>query len=240
MVKTLKEKLVAFSSDWSLATLIFHLAMFLAAVVVFFVGLESLTSFLLSGRMKSYEGIWTLMVAAFLGGIFFKQFWAEKEEWQWKSVVTPAEHEVISLVWGGVDLVDHKIRAIPGWIGIGVFALVLMINADFQFSWNYLQPATGAAFMAWGAYALVVQAPWSAYLGYIAVKEQTKQSSFFNYVLEAKVIKSGEWERIQTSQAPFNFNGTKQKYQTLKASEKYSDIRVMEESGKRQVRITFE
>jgi hypothetical protein len=195
---------------------------------------------MLSGRIKSYEGIWTLMVAAFLGGMFFKQFEAEKKEWQWKSVVTPAEHDVISLVWGGVILVDHKIRAIPGWIGIVVFALVLMINADFQFSWNYLQPAIGTAFMAWGAYALVVQAPWSAYLGYIAVKEQTKQSAFFNYVLEAKVVESGEWERIQTSQAPFDFNGTKQKYRSLTAHGKYSDIRVVEESGKRQVRVTFE
>lgn len=240
MIKTLREKLMTFSSDWSLATLIFHLAMLLAALVVFIVGLESLTPLLLSGRMKSYEGIWTLMVAAFLGGMFYKQFEAGKEEWQWKYVVTPAEHDVISLVWGGVILVDHKIRAIPGWIGIGVFALVLMINSDFQFSWNYLKPAIGTAFMAWGTYALVVQAPWAAYLGYIAVKKQTKQSSFFNYVLEAKVVKSGEWERIQTSQAPFDFNGTKQKYQSLKASEKYSDIRVVEESGKRQVRVTFE
>ena len=213
--------------------------MFLVALFIFIGGIEPSIALVFEGTVSSFPGIWTSMVAAFIGGMLWKQFTTAKDEWKWKQIITRPEHEFISWLWGGTIMVDHKIRAVPGWIGIAIFALTLIIKADFQFGWNNIRFAFGPAFMAWGAYGLVIQAPWSAYLSYAVIRENTKQSAFLDLVLEARGLDTGIWERIQILPMPFNINTALHKYQELIASKKYSDVRVVEESGKRQIRLTF-
>lgn len=242
MVETLKKKLRRFLSTSPFtfySGYLFYIAVFLVATFGFLAGLPSAWSLLTKGSMDSYAGIWTLMVATFFGGLLYKQFSSEKEDWQSKSVITPAEHQVAAFIWDSVDVVEHKDKEIPGWVGVGVFVLVLMVNAHFEFSWYYLKPALETAFMAWGAFALVVQAPWSASLGCDAERQSTKKSSYSYYVLEVKKNQSGEWERLLTAGEIADLEGALEQIKSLRESGKYSDMRLIEESGMRQVRMTF-
>lgn len=242
MVETLKKKLRRFLSTNPFtfySGCLFYIAFFLVAAIGFLAGLPSAWSLLTTGRIDSYAGIWTLMVATFFGGMLYKQFSSEREDWQSKSVITPVEHQVAAFIWNSVIDVEHKDKKIPGRVGVGVFVLVLMFNAQFEFSWHYLMPALGTAFMAWGAFALVVQAPWSASLGCDAERQSTKKSSYSHYVLEVKKNQSGEWERLLIAGEFTDVECALEQVKSLRASGKYSDMRVIEESGMRQVRMTF-
>ncbi len=217
----------------------FHLAMIVVAAFVFIIGVPIAWSMVTSGKIASIEGVWALMIATFFGGFLYKDASIEVEKWQSKTVIESHELVLAEHMWNSHSVAEHQYKNLPRGIGLAVFAVVLLFNCGFSFSEDSLRGAVGPAFMAWGAFALIVQAPWSADLRCSSEKRATKRSAFTYYVLEAKSSDTGKWERLHMAEDLSGFKGPLEQYRSLRVLGKYSDMRMTEESGMRQVRMTF-
>jgi len=241
MLNTLKAKLTLVMSHCAGSSAIIVFVGLVAAAIFFFLGIEPAGELLLVGRSDSIAGIWTVMAASFFGGHLSQFFAADRKQWESKTVITPAESAIAGLMWNGVYTAQaHEDGAKPGWIGIGLFVFILLINAGFDFDWDYISRALPAGLIAWGAYALIIQAPWSAYLRSVAEKRSTKRTSYTQYIIEAKRSSTAAWEKLHSSEDLNDCKEVLQKYKAGRVSGEYDEMRVVEEVGMRQVRMTFD
>lgn len=240
MISMIRTKISAFTTIPSGIGAFIFLAGVIVAVASFFLGLPAAADFLMTGRLEWTPAVWTLMGFSFFAGLLYQSSKTEATQWKTKSIITPAELEIASMMWNTVYMPKpHEDKSKPLWVGVGIFVLVLLIRCGFEFNWHSVSKALPQALMAWGAYALIIQTPWSAHLQLVAEKRATQRNEFSQYVIEARRASTDTWESLYISKDLDDCTDVLKKYAARKKAGEFNDIRVVEEEGIRQVRMTF-
>lgn len=240
MISMIRTKISDFTTVPSGIGIFLFLVGVIIAIVFFFLGLPAAADLLMTGKLEWTPAVWTLMGLSFFAGFLYHSSTAEATQWQTKSIITPAELEIASMMWNSVAVPKpHEDKSKPLWVGVGIFVLVLLIRCGFEFNWYYISQALPQALMAWGTYALLIQAPWSAHLQLVAEKRATQRNEFSQYVIEARRASTDTWESLYVSKDLDDCTEALKKYAAKKKAGEFNDIRVVEEEGIRQVRMTF-
>lgn len=240
MIAMIRAKLSANMAVLSGIGVFLYMGGVIVAVVFFFLGLPAAADFLLTGRLEWIPAVWTLMGFSFFAGLLYRSATDDATQWQTKSIITPAEQEIASMMWNSVNVPKpHEDKSKPLWVGFAIFILVWLIRFDFEFSWYSISQALPQALMVWGAYALIIQAPWSAHLQLIAEKRASQRNEFTQYVIEARNASMDTWESLYISKNLNDCTEALKNYAIRKRAGEFNDIRVVEEEGTRQVRMTF-
>lgn len=239
MISMIRTKLSEFTTSFSGSKELFVMGCGIAAIISLFIGLPGAINFIMHGKIEGISFAWTLMGLSFFAGIVYQSLETETKHWQTKSIITPTEQQVASIIWNATSSPDpHKDETIPVWIGIGVFAVALLARHNIESVWQDLFQTLPQALMAWGTYTLLIQLPWSASLRSSMAKRTTQRHEFIRYVIEAKTTTTDEWESLHSAKDLDDCNEVLKSYAERKKTGEFIDIRVIEEVGIRQVRIT--
>lgn len=190
------------------------------AIFFFMIGLLTIPNLLLAEKFTSMPSVWTLMVLSFLSGLLVRRFHHDAERW-------------------GTNSANYELQSIPYLLGIGVFFVILLIQSNFDFRWYFISQGWPQALMAWGVYALIIQLPWSCYLTLIAGKRETQSVEFVQYAIEVKRNSDAMWVKAFTVEDINSCSEMMKKYHVEKEAGNIHDLRMVEEEGIRQVRVTF-
>ena len=179
-----------------------------------FLGLFELPS-VFNGNQLSYLGIWALMVLTHISTNIATKFDVEASEWNQAFVV---------------ESKDQTLRML---IGVGLFAFTFLINFESLHGWIGVTKPLLQSFFVLGCYVLIVQAPWSSSAKLDAEKKESTKVFFENHTIEVKHI-NNEWKKKEVLNN-VRLRNAIELANELSASGNYKDIRVITESGYREV-----
>ena len=192
----------------------FYLPAGLVGLFAAFFGVLELPS-IFSGNQLSYMGTWTLMVFA-----YFSSMLASKSDEE-------------ANVWNQGFVVEAKEKALRACIGVGLFAVTFFNSYDSQHGWNGFPKLVLQSLFVVGCYVLIIQAPWGSLAKLEAGKKATTKVAFDRYIIQAIAQDSSEWEQVKALEN--DKRSAIDVAHELSSTSNYKDVRVVRESGYRDV-----
>lgn len=201
----------------------------LVAVPVLFLGLVFLIPGLISvagmmvGGAPDTTGVWALIVLSFFSGQMYQQYTDE--------IATHRSSIVV----------ENKGGEIRTLLGFAIFCLSLIVESDLLMygnstTWQELMRAMPNALLAWGAYVVIIQAPWSTSVQSSVEQAAHPKTRFSRYHIEKKENENTPWIRIRSLEGDYDqLDNALSLMQATSENESPMAVRVIKESGVHEI-----